>query len=218
MFVEQRLYTCAPGNTGEFLKIYEAEGRAPQTPPSGAADRILRQRDRPAQPDHHAVGLRQPRRAGGAPARACSRIRHGLRYLDKCRPLLTTQETRILAAGAVLQGASGGDRSARERRHDRASALAGFVSFALACAAIALSVACERRAQDGYPSKADQARRAARRRRRHRLHRARDRAEALRRASASRWSSRTRAARAARSASTRWCAPRPTATRCSIIR
>ncbi len=31
MFVEQRLYTCAPGNTGEFLKVYENEGRAPQT-------------------------------------------------------------------------------------------------------------------------------------------------------------------------------------------
>ena len=30
MFVEQRLYTCAPGQTGEFLKVYEQEGRAPQ--------------------------------------------------------------------------------------------------------------------------------------------------------------------------------------------
>jgi hypothetical protein len=31
MFVEQRLYTCAPGNTAKFLKAYQAEGRAPQT-------------------------------------------------------------------------------------------------------------------------------------------------------------------------------------------
>ncbi len=30
MFVEQRLYTCAPGQTGEFLRVYEREGRAPQ--------------------------------------------------------------------------------------------------------------------------------------------------------------------------------------------
>jgi len=31
MFVEQRLYTCAPGNTGEFLRVYEGEGPRPQT-------------------------------------------------------------------------------------------------------------------------------------------------------------------------------------------
>ena len=31
MFVEQRLYTCAPGNTATFLKMYEQDGRAPQT-------------------------------------------------------------------------------------------------------------------------------------------------------------------------------------------
>ncbi len=30
MFVEQRLYTCAPGQTGEFLRVYEREGRVPQ--------------------------------------------------------------------------------------------------------------------------------------------------------------------------------------------
>ncbi len=43
-------------------------------------------------------------------------------YLTKARPLLTTQETRILAAGAVLQRAAGRDRCAWATHHDRASA------------------------------------------------------------------------------------------------
>ncbi|MBM3529383.1 MAG: NIPSNAP family protein [Alphaproteobacteria bacterium] len=30
MFVEQRLYTFAPGNKDEFVRLYEAEGREPQ--------------------------------------------------------------------------------------------------------------------------------------------------------------------------------------------
>ena len=95
MFVEQRLYTCAPGNTGEFLKVYENEGRASQTQHLG-------------QPIGYYVSeigmLNQVTTLwayGGLDERVERRRKlfqdpAWNSYLTKARPLLTTQETRIL--------------------------------------------------------------------------------------------------------------------------
>ena len=95
MFVEQRLYTCAPGQTGEFLKVYEQEGRAPQMQHLG-------------QPVGYYVSeigmLNQVTTlwAYGSLDERLERLRALFRnadwnaYLNKARPLLTTQETRIL--------------------------------------------------------------------------------------------------------------------------
>jgi NIPSNAP protein len=95
MFVEQRLYTCAPGNTGEFLKVYEEEGRAPQTQHLG-------------QPVGYYISEIGPLNQvttlwayGSLDERVeCRRILFQdpawTAFLRKARPLLTTQETRIL--------------------------------------------------------------------------------------------------------------------------
>ena len=95
MFVEQRLYTCAPGQTGEFLKVYEGEGRAPQMRHLG-------------QPVGYYVSEIGPLNqvttlwAYGSLDERVDRRRTLFQdpawtaFLGKARPLLTTQETRIL--------------------------------------------------------------------------------------------------------------------------
>jgi hypothetical protein len=96
MFVEQRLYTCAPGNTGEFLQMYEQEGRAPQT----------RHQGQPIGYYISEIGMLNQITTLWAYDSLDERVerRRGLfqdpawiSYLNKARPLLTTQETRILA-------------------------------------------------------------------------------------------------------------------------
>jgi hypothetical protein len=115
MFVEQRLYTCAPGNTAKFLKAYEQDGRAPQT-------------DHLGQPIGYYVseiGMLNQITTLWAYGSLDERVERRrtlfadpawVDFLDKARPLLTTQETRILtpapffrdrlAAIAALGGAS----------------------------------------------------------------------------------------------------------------
>lgn len=96
MFVEQRLYTCAPGNTGEFLKIYEQEGRAPQLQHLGQPVGYYISEIGPLNQlttlwAYGSLDERVERR------RALFENPAWIAYLDKARPLLTTQETRILA-------------------------------------------------------------------------------------------------------------------------
>ena len=96
MFVEQRLYTCAPGNTGEFLKIYEQEGRAPQFEYLGQPVGYYISEIGPLNQlttlwAYGSLDERVERR------RALFENSAWTAYLDKARPLLTTQETRILA-------------------------------------------------------------------------------------------------------------------------
>jgi hypothetical protein len=96
MFVEQRLYTCAPGNTGEFLRMYEAEGRAPQTRFQGQPIGYYVSEIGPLNQittlwAYGSLDDRVERRRGLFQDPAWNA------YLSKARPLLTAQETRILA-------------------------------------------------------------------------------------------------------------------------
>jgi hypothetical protein len=95
MFVEQRLYTCAPGNTARFLKMYEQEGREPQTRHQGQPIGYYVSEIGPLNQittlwAYDSLDERVQRRRGLFQDPAW------IGYLDKCRPLLTTQETRIL--------------------------------------------------------------------------------------------------------------------------
>jgi hypothetical protein len=102
MFVEQRLYTCAPGNTGEFLKVYQAEGRQPQC-------------DHLGQPVGYYVSEIGPLNqittlwAYGTlderveKRRALFQDATWNAFLKKARPLLTTQETRILVPAPFFE-------------------------------------------------------------------------------------------------------------------
>jgi NIPSNAP protein len=95
MFVEQRLYTCAPGNTAQFLKLYEAEGRAPQVEHQGQPIGYYVSEIGPLNQittlwAYASLDERvERRRALFADARWNG-------HLGKARPLLTNQETRIL--------------------------------------------------------------------------------------------------------------------------
>jgi hypothetical protein len=95
MFVEQRLYTFAPGKSGEFNRLYEAEGRAPQ-------ERHLGQ---PVGYYYSEIGpLNQVMTLWAYPTLNERVERRGrlfqnpewVSFLKKARPLLTTQESRIL--------------------------------------------------------------------------------------------------------------------------
>ena len=95
MFVEQRLYTCAPGNTGEFLKVYENEGRASQ----------MRHLGQPIGYYVSEIGMLNQVTTLWAYGGLDERVERRRKlfqdpawntYLTKARPLLTTQETRIL--------------------------------------------------------------------------------------------------------------------------
>src|SRR5262245_27893243 len=103
MFVEQRLYTCAPGNTGEFLKLYEAEGRAPQT----------RHQGQPIGYYVSEIGQLNQITTLWAYQSLDDRVERRRRlfedpawtaYLRKGRPLLTNQEPRILIPAPFVQG------------------------------------------------------------------------------------------------------------------
>jgi len=95
MFVEQRLYTCAPGNTAKFLKAYEEEGRGPQThhlgqPVGYYVSEIGMLNQITTLWAYDSLDQRVDRR------RTLFQDPAWVAFLDKARPLLTTQETRIL--------------------------------------------------------------------------------------------------------------------------
>ncbi len=153
MFVEQRLYTCAPGNTGEFLRMYVEEGRAPQTRHQGQPigyyvseigplnqittlwayasldDRVERRRALFEDPGWNVLS------GQGAPAADDPGNPHS-------------------RAGAVLQGTARGDRRAREDAMIAGRDLLDLLARCSRCAAVALSLwPHAAAAQDAYPSK-----------------------------------------------------------------
>jgi NIPSNAP len=95
MFVEQRIYTFAPGNAAEFLKTYEQQGRGPQTGALG-------------QPVGYYVNEIGPLNQittmwayGSLDERVARREKlfadpAWTAFLKATRPLMTAQETRIL--------------------------------------------------------------------------------------------------------------------------
>ena len=102
MFVEQRLYTCAPGQTGEFLRVYEREGRAPQMQHLGQPvgyyiSEIGTLNQVTTLWAYGSLDERVERR------RALFQNADWNAYLNKARPLLTTQETRILVPAPFFQ-------------------------------------------------------------------------------------------------------------------
>jgi len=102
MFVEQRLYTFAPGKGAEFNKLYEAEGRAPQERHLGA----------PVGYYYSEIGPLNQVMTLWAYATLNERVERRERlfkdpewisFLQKARPLLVTQETRILTPATFFQ-------------------------------------------------------------------------------------------------------------------
>ena len=96
MFVEQRLYTFAPGKSAEFNRLYEAQGRAAQERHLGA----------PVGYYYSEIGPLNQVTTLWAYASLDDRVDRRERlfrdpewiaFLEKARPLLVTQETRILA-------------------------------------------------------------------------------------------------------------------------
>ena len=102
MFVEQRIYSFAPGNTGTFLKTYEAAARDAQYGALG-------------QPVGYYVNEIGPLNqittmwAYGSLDERVERRRKLFNdpvwqsFLTKCRPLMTTQETRVLIPAPFFQ-------------------------------------------------------------------------------------------------------------------
>jgi hypothetical protein len=102
MFVEQRIYSFAPGNTGEFLKTYESDAFAAQTQALG-------------QPVGYYVNEIGPLNqittmwAYGSLDERVERRRNLFNdpvwqaFLKKCRPLMTAQETRVLIPAPFFQ-------------------------------------------------------------------------------------------------------------------
>ena len=95
MFVEQRLYTFAPGKSGEFNKLYEEEGRAAQE----------RHLGRPVGYYYSEIGPLNQVMTLWAYATLNERVERRERlfndpdwisFLAKARALVVTQETRIL--------------------------------------------------------------------------------------------------------------------------
>jgi len=102
MFVEQRIYSFAPGNTGEFLKTYEHEAMAAQTGALG-------------QPVGYYVNEIGPLNqittmwAYGSLDERVERRRNLFgdpvwqTFLKQCRPLMSHQETRVLIPAPFFQ-------------------------------------------------------------------------------------------------------------------
>lgn len=99
MFVEQRLYTFAPGNKDEFVRLYEAEGREPQERHLGL----------PIGYYFSEIGPLNQVTTLWAYATLDDRVARRERlfkdpgwvsFLTKARPLLVAQETRILTPAA----------------------------------------------------------------------------------------------------------------------
>jgi hypothetical protein len=95
MFVEQRIYSFAPGNTGEFLKSYENDAMAAQTSALGQPVGYYVNEIGPLNQIttmwvYNSLDERVERR-GKLFADPVWQA-----FLKKCRPLMTTQETRVL--------------------------------------------------------------------------------------------------------------------------
>jgi NIPSNAP protein len=102
MFVEQRIYTFAPGNTAQFLSAYDQQGRGPQTAALG-------------EPVGYYVNEIGPLNQittmwayGSLDERVARREKlfadpAWIAFLKATRPLMTTQETRILKPAAFFQ-------------------------------------------------------------------------------------------------------------------
>jgi hypothetical protein len=102
MFVEQRIYTFAPGSTGEFLKTYENEAMAAQTgalgPPVGYyINEIGPLNQITTMWAYNTLDERVERR------RKLFNDPVWQAFLKKCRPLMTTQETRVLIPAPFFQ-------------------------------------------------------------------------------------------------------------------
>ena len=95
MFVEQRIYSFAPGNTGEFLKTYESEAFAAQAGALGQPVGYYVNEIGPLNQittmwAYDSLDERVERR------RKLSADPVWQAFLKKCRPLMATQETRVL--------------------------------------------------------------------------------------------------------------------------
>jgi hypothetical protein len=95
MFVEQRIYSFAPGNTGEFLKAYERDAMAAQT---GALGQPVGYYVNEIGPLNQITTMwaydsldQRVERRGKLFADPVWQT-----FLKQCRPLMTTQETRML--------------------------------------------------------------------------------------------------------------------------
>src|SRR5262245_19315030 len=95
MFVEQRIYSFAPGNTGEFLKAYESEAMATQT---GALGQPVGYYVGEIGPLNQVTTLWAYRSLDERVERRRKLFAEPVwqAFLKKCRPLMTTQETRVL--------------------------------------------------------------------------------------------------------------------------
>jgi hypothetical protein len=95
MFVEQRLYTFAPGKSAEFNRLYEAQGRAPQERHLGLPVGYYYREIGPLNqvttlwfyPTLHDRVERRERLFNDP---------EWISFLEKARALVVTQETRIL--------------------------------------------------------------------------------------------------------------------------
>ncbi len=102
MFVEQRIYSFAPGNTAKFLKTYESEAMAAQTGALGQPVGYYVNEIGPLNQvttmwAYGSLDERVERR------RALFADPVWQAFLEKCRPLMTTQETRVLIPAAFFQ-------------------------------------------------------------------------------------------------------------------
>jgi hypothetical protein len=101
MFVEQRLYTFAPGKTAEFADLYLAEGRAAQERHLGKPVGYYFSEIGPLNQvmtlwAYATLNERVDRRD------RLSRDPEWISFLAKARPLLVAQETRILKPAAFF--------------------------------------------------------------------------------------------------------------------
>ncbi len=145
MFVEQRIYSFAPGNTAKFLKTYEDEAMAAQTGALG-------------QPVGYYVNEIGPLNqittmwAYGSLDERVERRRNLFNdpvwkaFLNKCRPLMTDAGNARADSRAVLPGTAQGHRRARE------DPMIPTARFGL-CVAALLAVLTPAAAQEVFPSR-----------------------------------------------------------------
>ena len=102
MFVEQRIYSFAPGNAGQFLKTYESDAFTAQTQALGHPVGYYVNEIGPLNQittmwAYGSLDERVERR------RNLSNDPVWQGFLNKCRPLMTTQETRVLIPASFFQ-------------------------------------------------------------------------------------------------------------------
>ena len=95
MFVEQRIYSFEPGNTGEFLKTYQRDAIAAQT---GALGQPVGYYVNEIGPLNQITTMWAYGSLDGRVERRKNLVNDPVwqAFLQKCRPLMTAQETRIL--------------------------------------------------------------------------------------------------------------------------